>query len=95
MLSIKLFDVNKLTINLAKTSYITFGKHILNDFNLVMQDKPLVRIESTKFLGVKIDAQLTWKDHIKHVENKIIKIRTLNMIKYKLDQISLIKIYNT
>ena len=30
--------------------------------------------ESIKFLGIFLDENLTWKDHIKYTENKIAKI---------------------
>ena len=31
------------------------------------------RSESIKFLGVFLDENLTWKEHIKHIENKVAK----------------------
>jgi hypothetical protein len=50
-------------------------------------------IESTKFLGIIIDSRLTWKDHITYVKNKLVRsIRTINLIKHKLDKGSIIQI---
>ena len=40
---------------------------------LKIDDRQIKRVESTKFLGVLIDENLTWKDHIKYVESKISK----------------------
>jgi hypothetical protein len=89
-------DVNKLSINLAKTSYIIFGNYNIKDLELTMLNTAIRMIESTKFLGIIIDSKLTWKDHITYVENKLVRsIRTINLIKHKLDKGSLIKIYNS
>ena len=31
------------------------------------------RVESIKFLGVLLDENLSWKDHIKYIEDKVAK----------------------
>ena len=38
-----------------------------------MNNNQIQRSESIKFLGVFLDKNLTWKDHIKYIENKIAK----------------------
>ena len=38
-------------------------------------------VESVKFVGVLLDEHLSWKDHIKYVENKVAKIWFIIYIK--------------
>ena len=40
---------------------------------LTINDHQIDRVESIKFLGVFLDENLTWKEHIKYTENKIAK----------------------
>ena len=45
------------------------------------------RVKSKEFLGVLLDEKLSWKDHIKYIENKVVKnIRLLYRVKLILDQ---------
>ena len=73
------FQANKLSLNTTKTKYTIFAKSsIINQLPLKL---PLLKINNTdvkrayssKFLGVILDEHLTWKDHIKLVENKVSK----------------------
>ena len=65
---------NKLHINTGKSCYIEFSKrqniistddsnHSSNEFQLYINELPLERVESTKFLGVTIDKNLNWDAH--------------------------------
>ena len=40
---------------------------------LQIDNKQIQRFESIKFLGVFLDEDLTWKEHIKYIENKLAK----------------------
>ena len=52
------------------------------------------RASSVKFLGVRIDENLTWRDHIHTIENKIAKnIGLLYLGKHYLDENYLKQIY--
>ena len=52
------------------------------------------RVESIKFLGVLLDENLSWKDHIKYIENKVAKnIGLLYRAKLFLDKNSLLTLY--
>ena len=42
-----------------------------NDVNVVMQQNTMDRVNSTKFLGLIIDAKLKWHEHIQLVKHKI------------------------
>ena len=65
---------NKLSLNAKKTKYMLFGtKHKLNNipnFNLYMGGELLERVETFKYLGVKLDQHLTFQDHIDWVYRK-------------------------
>ena len=52
------------------------------------------RVESIKFLGVLLDKNLSWRDHIKYIENKIVKnVGLLYRAKLFLDKNSLLTLY--
>ena len=69
-------SANKLSINLKKTNFMIFRprqkkfhinpKIVLNSFEIDMVDE-------VSFLGVILDANLTWKSHISHVSRKMSK----------------------
>ena len=71
------FRANKLSLNINKTNYMIF--HAKNkktsgcDHPICINNEPLNLVQKTKFLGVIIDSQLTWRYHIAHVANKISK----------------------
>ena len=66
---------NKLLLNVSKTHYMVFApksKHV-DDLNVKIQNTKIERVSVTKFLGVMIDAQLSWKCHIEYTCKKISK----------------------
>src|SRR5688572_4577444 len=71
------FKANKLSLNLSKTNYIIFRstkKLIPNNTNeLIIDNKIIPEVLTTKFLGVHIDQHLKWKTHITEISNKIKK----------------------
>lgn len=70
------FKLNKLSLNIKKTSYMIFHTK-----NKIIKNKPIIKIDdteinqvsSTKFLGVIINETLTWNDHIVFIKQKIVK----------------------
>ena len=68
---------NKLSLNVKKCHYILFGhkKIPLRDCRLlvVIDGHVLEKVERTKFLGIIIDAKLTWSDHVNYISLKILK----------------------
>ena len=46
---------NKLSLNVGKTVYITFGK-----IDIKIKDKEINRVESCKYLGIMFDYNLRW-----------------------------------
>ena len=67
---------NKLSVNLEKTNFSLFvpvKKASLheNKFELSLNSKSINRAKSVKYLGVFIDEDLKWIDHINHLYNNI------------------------
>ena len=76
----KWLNANKLTINFdpKKSSYCIFkprGKCFPVNFDrgLKMGSNVLKYKETTKYLGLILDGNLTWKSHIKELNQKLIK----------------------
>ena len=53
-------------------------------YDLSINSTKLIRVNSTKYLGVFIDEDLTWQNHIHYIINKLVKFRS---IFYKLKSI--------
>ena len=66
---------NKLSLNVLKTHYMIFTPRNkkVNDINLYIDKVPIGRVYVTKFLGVQIDSQLNWKNHIEYICKKLSK----------------------
>ena len=65
---------NKLTLNIKKTHFIIFKskKRKLNQtVSIKINEQPIELVKYTKFLGVYIDEELSWKHHIDQVVSKI------------------------
>ena len=90
------FTVNKLSLNISKTNYILFGRRrcIADNVSITMGKSPISRVKVTKFLGVNIDENLTWKDHISVVKSKLSKtIGIMYRASIFLNQSSLFTLY--
>ena len=75
------FTSNKLSLNAKKTKYSFFHKPSkIDDIPLMLPkltiSNVIERQEFIKFLGVLLDENLNWKEHIKYTENNSKKIRT-------------------
>ena len=70
------FVSNKLSLNVEKTKYSFFHKASKKDNiplqlpNLTINIRKIKREESIKFIGVLLDENVTWKEHLKFIENK-------------------------
>ena len=77
--SSKRFKANKLSLNEGNTKFTLFHKPRHKDNlplqlpNLKINNNEIKRSSSIKFLGVLVDENLTWIDHITLVENKLSK----------------------
>ena len=66
---------NKLSLNVLKTHYMVFTPRnkIINDIDVKIHNVQIQRVYATEFLGVHIDAQLTWKTHTEYTCKKLSK----------------------
>jgi hypothetical protein len=66
------FEVNRLSLNVKKTQFMVFSnRRLLSEPEICINNIDLDRVKVTKFLGVKIDESLNWKEHIATVKSKI------------------------
>ena len=91
------FKVNKLSLNIVKTGIIAFGRfNVAPSLNIVIDGLKINQITCTKFLGVEIDQNLSWKTHIDKIENKLCSvIGVLSRIRYKINQKTALMLYNS
>ena len=71
-----LLNANKLSLNIDKTHFILFktkGKIITNNCKVYMNHQEISVVNSTKVLGVIINNQLNWKNHLVHICTKLSK----------------------
>ena len=67
---------NKLTLNVKKSKFMIISKRKgvnTNCFKLKINGVSLEKCSSYKYLGLLIDDGLTWKEHVKHVCQKLSK----------------------
>jgi len=69
------FTLNKLHFHPDKNSYNIFGpKHKnLDKFKLYICGKGIKHVTYCKYLGILIDTDLKWQEHINYIYNKLIK----------------------
>ena len=65
------FRANKLTLNISKSVYMIFSKKNHNDIDLKLGDTKLPKVTTTKFLGMWIDQNLNWNEHLCKLKTKI------------------------
>ena len=70
----KWFVANKLSLNVAKTCYSVFGSKEQDiGLKLTINGQNIERVGSCKYLGIFIDSELSWNEHIHYIYQKIIK----------------------
>ena len=93
------FKCNKLALNETKTNYIIFhqiNKKPPDDFNIILNDTHLERVKYTKFLGVLINENLKWKEHINYISSKVSRATgIIAKLKNCLPKSALFTIYNS
>jgi hypothetical protein len=84
------FKVNKLSLNIKKTNYMIFQnrrKKIELIPEVVIDNCKINSVTCSKFLGVIINENLTWTDHIETIKKKLSK--NIGIIKHIKHQLSL------
>ena len=94
------FKSNRLSVNSKKTNFVLFGSNQktrkLQNVEIFLDNIKITRTETAKFLGVVIDENLTWKNHINYIENKIAKnVGIIKRVRYLLSEKTLNTLYNT
>ena len=95
------FNTNKLSLNHKKTNYMLFGtryktKQCNNNFKVSLDDKEIDHVNAFKFLGVSVDQNLTWKNHIDNLVKKCSSgIGMLYKVKRFLPETALLRLYDT
>ena len=96
----KWFSANKLSLNAGKTKFSLFhklSKKYSIPFHLPtleINSHDIERVNTMKFLGILLNDNLPWKEHIKYLENKIAKnIGLMHRANPFLDKESLLELY--
>ena len=93
------FKCNKLSLNISKTNFMQFQtvhSHTDHQYSIEIDNKPLERKDSIKFLGIIIDKNLTWNHHLSNVSSQISRgIGILYRVKNLLSKCTLLSLYNT
>ncbi len=62
------FDTNKLSLNVPKCEFMLVGTYQslakFPDIRIHINNEPLKQVTVSKYLGMKIDSNLKWDDHI-------------------------------
>ena len=94
------FKANKLSLNLNKTNYILFVSSqkmaFFNDyeFSINIDSHVINRVSSAKFLGIYIDDQLSWTQHVEYISHKLAKnIGIISRLRHLLPKNVLLSIY--
>ena len=66
---------SRLTLNVSKTHYMIFHRSRIKtvDHEIILNGNVVKRVTSTKLIGIIVDNQLKWKQHINYIKNKISK----------------------
>ena len=93
------FRSNLLSLNVQKTNFIHFkGKKSIGNrcLQVKLNSTQIERKTCTKFLGVYINENLEWSDHVKHITTPISRnIGILYKVRYLVSDKVLLMIYNT
>ena len=85
------FKANKLSVNATKTNYMIMGTQYMTSMEdegvsnvyIILDNTKLQRVDNTKFLGVTIDENLSWKNHIDGITKTISRnIDMINKLKF-------------
>ena len=90
---------NKLSLNVNKTHLMIFKtrkKRLSYNAHVVLNGSPIEKVKCTKFLGIFIDDELSWKYHVNHISTKVSKmVGIMAKARYHLSLKLLLTLYNT
>ena len=78
------FQVNKLSLNVAKTNFMIFGNKRFEENDMISINRMNInRVYVTKCIGVHIDSKLNWNEHISVIKTKVAKnVSIMNRVKH-------------
>ena len=77
-------NANKISLNVEKTELVTFKHHrkkLDTEIKIKLNTKWLYPFQSVKYLGIKIDQNLNWKDHSNDIA---VKLNRANALLFKI-----------
>ena len=92
------FKVNKLALNDKKTKYMLFAlpRKKVPKLELRIDGKQIDKVNQFNFLGLELDNNMNWSNHINKIAAKISKSTgIMNKLKHILPQNILLTLYNT
>ena len=95
------FKANKLSVNASKTNHMLLGtNHKLSRLDesasIILDNTTLKRVNNTKFLGVTIDENLNWTNHIETISKNISRgVGIINKLKHFVPEGVLYSLYCT
>lgn len=63
----KWFVLNKLTLNLSKTCYMTFPSKNFGHVDIKVNNQSVSNVSNCKYLGIMLDDDLKWSEHIDNI----------------------------
>ena len=92
------FNSNMLTLNVKKSNFLLIGSSrrlkSCQQIKLVVQGKQIKQSNTTKYLGVIINENMTWSDHVKALSSKVNqRIGILKQVRHILPQNELVTLY--
>jgi len=89
---------NKLSLNVSKTNFMIFKKFSIakNSLQISIDKNVITQTASTKFLGLEINSELNWTNHISLITKKIARaIGVIRRVRYKLTKAASMLLYDT
>ena len=91
----KWLQANRLSLNVSKTYYQIFSRTSINDLDIKINHSQIVRKKSVKYLGVIVDENLKWQNHINYVASVVSRnIGVMGRAKFYLSSHHLLLLYN-
>ena len=84
---------NELKLNTDKTVYLNFTHPCPNNSLQVLLNNTIIKeVDCTKFLGIWVDSNLTWENHIQHLTEKLCRLCYAFRVLAKISPIELLKV---
>ena len=88
---------NRLALSISKTNFILFHSSKLkpnHSLRIKIDDELIKQVDSTKYLGITFDSNLTWKSHIIYLCLKLSKtVGILSKVRYYVSKHILVMLY--